>query len=78
MEEWQDAHLTTKKKNAELEHQVESLLTSINRITEEKRGVEDEMIDVNNKTDKIEKTNLLVEKLNKEMLDLNIEGKNPL
>ena len=70
--------MTTKKKNAELEHQVESLLTSINRITEEKRGVEDEMIDVNNKTDKIEKTNLLVEKLNKEMLDLNIEGKNPL
>ena len=46
----------------------------MNRLGEEKRLLEDEMIDVTNRADKIKKHNLLVEELNKDMLDLNIEG----
>lgn len=74
LEDNQEAHLQTKKKNVELEHQVETILTQMNRLGEEKRLLEDEMIDVTNRADKIKKHNLLVEELNKDMLDLNIEG----
>ena len=74
LEDSKEAHLQTKKKNVELEHQAETILTQMNRLAEEKRLLEDEMIDVTNRTDKIKKHNLLVEELNKDMLDLNIEG----
>ena len=73
VEEATQAHSDTKAKNVMLEHEIETLITKVTRIKDEKVTLEDKVLDEKTKYDKVAKNNLLVDELNKEMLEMNIE-----
>ena len=63
----------TKIKNVELEYEIEKLLTKIERMHEERKHFETVVADEQTKCDQIYKKNLLIDELNKDMLEMNIE-----
>ena len=63
----------TKIKNVELEHEIEKLMTKIERMHEERKHLESVVVDEQTKSDQIYKKNLLIDELNKDMLEMNIE-----
>jgi hypothetical protein len=62
-----------KTNNIELEHEISGLLTKIKRMKDQEKILNNKVLEERTKHDKIIKTNLLVDELNKEMLEMNIE-----
>ena len=63
----------TKSKNKELEHEVNKLLTKATRMRETELSLENQVLEERTKFDQVVKRNLLIDELNKEMMEMNIE-----
>lgn len=63
----------TRVQNVELEHEIQTLVTKIGRMHEDHKSLEDQLLDEKTKYDKVVKRNLLIDELNKDMMEMNIE-----
>jgi hypothetical protein len=67
------SHQDTKTKNVELEHEVSNLIIKTSRMKEHEQSLDNEVLEHKTKFDNVVKHNLLIDELNKEMMEMNFE-----
>lgn len=73
VEELTSVESQTRVQNVELEHEIQKLITKIDRMQDDHKSLEDQLLDEKTKYDKVVKRNLLIDELNKDMMEMNIE-----
>ena len=73
VEEITQSNTEMKVKNVELENEISTHLKKIKRIREEERNLKRQIIEERTKFDQVVKRNLLIDELNKDMMEMNIE-----
>lgn len=67
------AQQETRTKNIELEHEISNLVIKIDRMREHEQSLNDDVLEQKTKFDHVIKHNLLIDELNKEMMEMNFE-----